>query len=358
MIAIAQCLRSAETWLYIANSSSARERALTLVQACEGWLQMQSQKQVTVIDFQLRFLANLARLVNGSKVKRTWTNAGTFLRFCMAAGLHRNPELVRKSPNTALDMELWRRTWSAAAEFELQAALSRGMVSAPWPRQSDCPPPSNIPDDVIDQDSNYLLAPRPLYEFTNAAYLVVANKTLILRHTLNTLVNDIRRTFSFDEVKHYTEEIEACLAEAPDWIETKAEAPRALLSITLRQYLLVLHDRYVRQTSSELERHISQMVLIDTATKIVDVHKSLMDRGCRALQYLCQDQVRAALSICQVSLMCDPQNDGVISHMVEKNAILVTTAVSELTIDKITRLGREQRQLWIVLAAYALIKTK
>ena len=357
MTAAAHCLVTSEPVLYNANSSASRERGVTAISCCEQWVRRQSQKHVTVADFQIRFLIALAKLLNGYKFKRTWTDAGELLRFFMAAGLHRNPDLLRKQ-TSSLDKEMRRRLWAAATEFELQASFARGMVSASWPQQSDCPPPSNILDEDIDQSSERLPAPRPASEFTTSSYLSVATEKFGLRYTLNTMLNNIRQVISFEDVKRYTEEIEAQLYALPNWIGTTCEAPLALLSVTLRQHLLVLHDRQFTQASTQSEREFSQLALVNNATKIIDSHKSLLDKGCRALQFLCHDQMRVPLSICHIVAVSNPQADNIMSEIIDQKATQIMTTAIDLLTDKISRYGREQRQLWIVLAANAFMKTK
>jgi hypothetical protein len=357
MTASSHLIVESEPWLYAANSSTARERGIATITLCEGWLQRQSQKHVTVTDFQIRFLIAQAKLLNASKFKRTWTDAGAVLRFFMAAGLHRNPDHLRK-PTSALDKEMRRRLWFAATEFELQASFGRGMVSAPWPQQGDCPPPNNIHDDDIDQTTEPLPTPRPLGEFTGTSYLIAANETFSLRYMLNTMLNNIRQTITFEDTKRCTDEIEAHLQALPQWIGTTAAGPQALLSITLRQYLLVLHDRQFRLASSHSERNFSKLILADTAAKIVNSHKTLVEKGCRALQFLCHDQLRAALSVCHIASLSDPQSDSMLSDLVENRSAAIIQDTIDLISDKIIRYGREQRQLWIVLAANAFMKTK
>ncbi|CAK3941252.1 C6 zinc finger domain-containing [Lecanosticta acicola] len=127
MMAAAQCLTSRQPWLYTANSSTARERAVAFVHAVENWLLVQSQKHVGAIDFQIRVLLLLAKQVTARKFKRAWTESGSVLRFCMSAGLHRTPDLIRK-PTSLVDKELRKRVWAAVTELELQAAFDRGMI--------------------------------------------------------------------------------------------------------------------------------------------------------------------------------------------------------------------------------------
>lgn len=357
LTATTQCLRGAEPRLYSGSDSIARKNALSTIEACEAWLSHQSQKQVTLIDFQIRFLLNLAKLANASKLKRTWTDAGGFVRFCMAAGLHRNPELLRK-PTSAMDKEMRRRIWMAAAEFELQASFNRGMISAPWLQQSDYVSPTNIYDEEMDQDTPQLPSPRPLREFTSTSYLVLASETFALRYSLNTVLNNVRQTISFDEAKRYTEEIGSHIQAIPSWTSSTSRAPQAWLAITLRQYLLVLHDRQIRQSTSHAEISFSKMIIVDTAKKLMTAHKALTDDGCRVLSFLCHHQTRAPLSLFHVITTPDPHADTLLTELIERTATQVANDAIEIATDKAERLGCEQRQLWIILAANAFIKTR
>lgn len=357
MIASAHCLASAQPWLYKANSSSAREKAITYITACEDWLRDQSQKHVNCADFQIRFLLLLARQTSVHKSKRLWTDTGLYLRFCMSAGLHRNPDLIRKK-TSALDKELRRRMWAAAVEWELQAAFDRGMISSPWQLQADCPAPSNIQDDDVDEYAERIPASKSLRDFTTSSYLILTSESAVLRQTLNTTLNSIRHTLSFDDVKRYTDDLEAQLANIPGWTDTAADVPKALLSLRLRQYMLALHDRQTRQAETKVERSFSRMIIMDTATRIIDTHRALINRGCHALEVLCHDQLRAALSICHVATAVDVRAESAISTFLENQASRVMDEAIEMLTDKVLRFGREQRMLWIALAAHGYAKAK
>jgi hypothetical protein len=267
-------------------------------------------------DFQIRFLLVFARQATARKYKRTWTDTGTLVRFCMAAGLHRSPDLIRK-PTSALDKELRRRVWAAVVELELQASLDRGMISVNWPPQTDCPGPSNIHDEDVSQESEHLPHPLRPTEFTRAAYLSIANESIVLRHGLCTTLNNIRQSLTFDDVKHLTEELELHIDNIPSWIGTSAEVPKALLALNLRQYILVLHDRHIRQSESITERNFSRMIIMDNAARVVDTHRALIDKGSLALELLCQDQLRAALSICQVATTSNIPSDSAMGQILD-----------------------------------------
>jgi len=195
-------------------------------------------------------------------------------------------------------------------------------------------------------------------EFTTSSYLALASESTLLRHNLTTMLNNIRQTLLFDDVKRLSEEIDRQIQKIPDWTGDSADGPRALLALNLRQYLLVLHDRLVRQAESTAERSFSRMMVIDTATRIIDTHRMLIDKGCLALELMCHDQLRAALSICHVATTVNIQADSAIGQIIEHHANRIMDETIQMLTDKVIRFGREQRQLWIVLAAHGFWKSK
>ncbi|KAF2208540.1 hypothetical protein CERZMDRAFT_70778, partial [Cercospora zeae-maydis SCOH1-5] len=299
MMAAAQCLAPTSPQFYHGNSSMPRQKAISWIPAVEDWLAIQSQKHVAAIDFQLRVVLLIAKNAVARKYKRTWTDCGNVLRFCMAAGLHRTPDLIRK-PTSVLDKELRKRVWAAVTELELQAAFDRGMVSTPWSLQSDVPGPVHIHDDDLDQETQHLPALRKHHDFTPTSYLCLASESYHLRSTLNTYLNNIRQTVSFDESKRFTDEIEYHLQNIPDWSTAPPASivAKAMLEINLRQYILVLHDRQMRTAETKAERDFSRMILFDTATKMVRTHQELTSKGYFGLLLLCNDQLRAGVSLC------------------------------------------------------------
>jgi hypothetical protein len=353
MVASVSCVGPVHPWTYVANSSKAREGAIAITQACESWVNRQSQKQVSAADFQIRFLLCLTKQTTARKYKRSWTEIGTLLRFCMSAGLHRNPDLIRKT-TTPLEKELRRRIWAAVIDFELQASFDRGMISAPWLLQSDTPAPSN----VHDEEFTTALTPpsRSTKEFTSAWYLFVANETVMLRSTLNTVLNNIRHVLSFEQVKQYTDEIESHLSSIPDSVVPESEEAHSLIRLKLLQYQLALHNRSLRSAPTSSERMFSTMVVLETASKIIDIHQRLTVEDKRALQFLGYDLLRAALSMANVVSVQASASGTLLTPIVFQHTPLIDRAIGMLT-DKAARLGCEQRQMWVALAALGFVKS-
>jgi hypothetical protein len=354
MVACVSCVGPAHPWTYVANSSKAREGAIVITQACESWINRQSQKRVSAADFQIRFLICLTKQTTARKYKRTWTEIGNLLRFCMSAGLHRNPDLIRR-PTTPLEKELRRRIWAAVLDFELQASFDRGMISAPWLLQSDIPAPNNLHDEEIATTQS--TSPRPNKEFTSTWYLSTSNNTLMLRSTLNTLLNNIRHVLTFEQVKQYTDEIETHLSSIPDLSAQEAEEAQSLCRLKLLQYQLALHNRFLRSTITGSERMFSTMAILETASKIINIHQHLTADDKRALQFLGYDLLRASLSMANVISVQTLEPGNLLTPIVFQHTPLMHEAIHMLT-NKAARLGCEQRQMWVALAALGFVKSR
>lgn len=354
MVACVSCLGPSQPWTYVANSSKAREVAIMITQACESWISRQSQKRVSAVDFQIRFLLCFTKQTTAQKVKRSWTELGNLLRFCMSAGLHRNPDLIRK-PTTAIEKELRCRIWAAVLDLELQSSFDRGMISAPWLLQSDTPAPSNIRDEELS--SSHAPPSRPSKDFTSTWYLSAANDTVTLRSTLNTVLNNIRQVLSFEQVKQYTDEIESHLSSMANIDAQASEEAYSLLRLKLLQYQLALHNRFLRSIATSSERMFSTMITLETARKIVDTHRDLTANDKRALQFLGYDLLRAALSIANVVFIQTTAPEQLLTPIVFQHSSLIHQAIVILT-DKAARLGCEQRQMWVALAALGFVNSR
>ena len=150
MIATVSCAKPGDRLLLRGDSSLDRENAAQWIQATESWVELQSQKHVTLIMFQIRCIVFIAQQVNSVKRKRTWTTSGNLARIAIAAGLHRDTETVNVRHGdltnrrvTIFEQEMRRRIWITIAELELQTAIDRGMPVIIRDLIFDCGPPAN-----------------------------------------------------------------------------------------------------------------------------------------------------------------------------------------------------------------------
>jgi hypothetical protein len=357
LTACARCLRPIQPWLYVAKSTVAREQSVAAICAVQTWVRRQSQKHVSAEDFQIRFLLILAKQVAAYKCKRTWVEAGQLLRFCMAAGLHRDPGMLRKS-TSALEKELRKRVWASVTELELQAAFDSGMPSASWISHSDCPPPCHISDHDWQDDLDHMPTKRPLSEFNSISFLTLAAESIALRTAINTALNQMRQIITFEEVRTYTDEIDQLLRRIPEWSGRGGATSRAMLILNLRQFLLTLHERHMQQATSKSERNYSQMVAVQTAASMIDTHRSLTVQGYFALEALRTDYQRASLVLCAQRAATDSIIDYGLSTLINDLAARNVPVILLMLTERVYRLGCDQRQLWMLSAVFGYSQSK
>lgn len=250
LLSIDLCSISTDADFYGFHGSSARDKASANIQACQDWLQARVPAFQTEADFHISFLLLFACRVNARKYKQTWANAGKVIRNFMCAGLHQDISSPERHFSSKVK-EARARLWASIAEFELQASFEQGMPAPAWPQQATARAPKNIRN--LDEDAE---ADWSLPEFTPSSYLSYAGRSLLLRHCIVSRFHDHRCAMGFEETQSLSEEIYQELEQLPQWTESQAQLPNALLTITLNQYLLALHLRQARRATTRTERRI------------------------------------------------------------------------------------------------------
>lgn len=118
VIATARCTSSKGPLNFVGESSSVRETAMIWIEACDSWVQRQSQKHWDLTIYQINRLLLLAKQSNGIKLKRAWISATTLFRNAMAAGLHRDPSLL-DAKIFVFEQEMRRRLRVRIVEIDL-----------------------------------------------------------------------------------------------------------------------------------------------------------------------------------------------------------------------------------------------
>ncbi|KAJ5083652.1 hypothetical protein N7456_013079 [Penicillium angulare] len=378
VMAVASCIVRSDQIRYIGDSSLARERAVMWIEASEFWLRSHSQKNIYLAVWQIRCLLLLAKLVNTVKKKRHWTEAGTLVREAMAAGFHRDPCLLGEKIS-AFDREMRRRMWATMTELELQASTDRGMTSTSAGIFSDTKGVLNIEDKDLTDEPVELVNQRPMNEYTTSSFLSFSNASFSLRVTLNSVVNDISSSVKYEEVMHYEELITKALQELPPWESIQSPSnngslsllARSLLDIQLRQYLIMLHGPFARQSESTSRHALSRMICFEAAASIIDQHKRLNETQTSALLLLRHDYFRAALVICQnslisISLRSESRPLYVRALLIVSDDVLLSSNTPiffeyiekalALLEDRIVQLGTGYTHHWYISAGRALLK--
>ncbi len=367
MMATVYCVPKNENLSFVGSTFIVRDTAVTWISACDSWLQSQSQKHMTLTYLQLCCLLQLTKRTNVVKAKRHWTSAGTLMRFAMSAGLHRDPTLLAMpSEMSQFEGEMKRRIWATIVELELQASIDRGMPSSLNLLSFDCNPPCNIDDEQLNDSVQDVPMPKLPNEFTLTSFLAEARKSLSLRSSLNTLINDPRLHIELPEILIYEEKIMQSLRSIPDWTSNEvargrgAQISQVLLDVQLRQHLLLLHARFGRNSSSDSLRNYSCIMCLNAATYIIDLHYRLDRKANAALSLLRDDIFQSAVSVCYDLSITDPRNENCLQSSAGNvnSAFELAEKALEMLEDKVMRLGSGVRQFRLVCAAYGCVKAK
>jgi hypothetical protein len=304
MMAAVNCVSPKEESTYIGDSATGREVAILWIESCELWLQRQSQKHIYLAIWQIRVLLLLSKMTNSVKKKRTWTLAGNLMRQAMSAGFHRDPTLLGTKVSV-FDQEMRRRLWTTIVELELQTSIDRGMPSASAGISCDCTPVLNINDEDFDECSQKSPTPKASDVYTAASFLHISQKSLSLRVSLNSLLNELSSHVQYQEVLSYDEKVMQKLQDIPSKADSQdmqevhqfPDLLHTLLDIQLRQFLILLHSPFARQAESNSCYTLSKVVCFNAASSILDQHSKLAASGNYTLLLFRNDVFRAALSI-------------------------------------------------------------
>jgi hypothetical protein len=287
------------------GSASSRTEAILWIQACDAWLNQQSQKHRTMEMYQVMCLRVLAASANCVKVKQAYIGVENLLTYFKAAGLHRDPSLL-EGKCSIFDREMRRRFWATAMELELQASLDRGIQSSISSISYDCKPPLNINDEDLIVDALHSPKPKSSDEYTSTSYLHIAARSLSLRITLCSLINDQRSNLGYGQVLWYEQQINEALDSLPQWTDWRDKGHNqasSLLDLQLRQFLIMLHTPFARQSQSSQHRY-SRMVCFETSKHMLDQHSKLIGTGNFTLPLIREEPLHAALSICHNAFLC------------------------------------------------------
>ncbi|KAH8703511.1 hypothetical protein BGW36DRAFT_369443 [Talaromyces proteolyticus] len=367
VMASVSCIASKGQPTYIGDSSIARERAMIWIEVSEWWLSLQSQKNVYMAIWQIRCLLLFAKQINIFKKKRQWTAAGTLIREAMSAGFHRDFSLFGERVSF-FDQEMRRRLWATMLELELQASIDRGMPSASAGIPSDSAPVLNINDEDLISDCDSLPTSKPWDEYTDCSFLHLSAASFSLRVSLNLVVNDLNTRSRYEEVLNYEEAILKELERLPKWGQTKTGEgfsqgsilmmARLLLDIQLRQFLIMIHAPFARQTDNTNPRYtLSRMVCFNASCDIIERHSRLTSSSNYLLLLLRHDYFRGALVICHnMYISLSNQNNLILSS--NTNMILqYLQSVLGMLEDRISRLGTGYTHHWYICAGYAFIRS-
>lgn len=310
MMAVSICLHSNPPCKVLGPKSASHQRAETWIWACEGWLQKQSQKHRKLIHYQIACLLYLGKRVNTLKKKRFWTASGALIQDGISVGLHRDPGHM-SDRITPYNQEMRRRIWATVQEFNMQASFDHGLPTLISQLHYDVTPPRNLDDDDFSENSTSLPQSKPTKEYTFSSYQHLSRQSLPLRLQLSLTLTGPPGDLDYDQVIRFTNDITQEIDALPSWDVSSSDERNArkpllaytLLHIQLRQYLIPLHQPYLRLRQKNSKYQYSEIIYYNAARDMVLLHDKLAEQGVRTLYFLREDAVTTAINLCSVTLL-------------------------------------------------------
>ncbi|KAF3765654.1 hypothetical protein M406DRAFT_255078 [Cryphonectria parasitica EP155] len=370
MMAVSSCMHSntSSPPKFHGMVSSAHKTAEEWIAACEEWYRNQSHKHRRLIHYQIALLIYLAKRVNNIKKKRYWTHAGLLTREGISLGLHRDPDvMIGASRNISIfNQEMRRRLWATIQEFDFQAAFDNGLPTIISTLHMDAKPPRNINDDEFDEDSTELPDSRPITEYTAASFHHLCRQSLPLRLELSRLLAGPPDNLDYEQVIRYTNEITQEIDALPCW-DTSASmeedgSPKPLLAYTLlhvqlRQYIMPLHQPFLRMRKVNSKYQFSEVMFYNAARDMVLLHDKLTECGVRTLNFLREDALTLALNLTSVTML-QPRGSTNMIMVNSQHTLKLLDKCLQMKEDRILRCGNNEPWGYsIMCAAYGLLET-
>lgn len=341
---------------YVGCSSLQRDTSIKWVEICETWLNIQSQKHMTLKVFQVQVLIPIAKRLNSIKVKRNWTVAGHLLKLAMSTGLHREPSYLNKRMSV-FDQEMRRRLWFTIVELEVQASMDRGMCASISPLDWDCLAPSNIHDEELDYNTTTMPAPRPITEYTRTSFLCSAQKHLTLRIAILSRMNRVRLQLDVDTVFELDQQLRQHMEDVPRWPEETAKVVvQPLLELLLYEYLLQIRLPIVAQMDAEAKHFLPRIARHEAAVGTARLYSELRPDIALLFTNLRDDLLRALLVLCYnavVSIECHTQQ-------IERwdNVVKLFVKGVDIMEKRVQQLGQGFYSFWLTACALGLLQSK
>ena len=365
IMGISSCLGAQLPHKFEKMVSSSHATAIRWVEAVDAWQERQSQKHRRLIHYQIACLVYLAKRVNTMKKKRFWKNAGAMTQDAITVGLHREPSHM-SDKISPFNQEMRRRIWATIQSYDLQASFDHGLPSILCSLHYDVNPPRNIDDDEFDEDTRELPPSRPPTEYTFSSYQHISRQSLPLRLELSRVLTGPPEELDYDRVIRYTNEINQEIDSLPSWDVGEAESGEGvlkkpllaytLLHIQLRQYIIPLHQPFLRLRKTNSKYQYSEIIYYNAARDMVLLHDRLAQQGIRTLNFLREDSLTLAINLCSVTML-QPRGSTNMIMINSQHTLQLLEKCLAMKEDRILRCGNNEPWGYsIMCAAFGLLE--
>ncbi|TLD09886.1 hypothetical protein PgNI_05797 [Pyricularia grisea] len=379
MISVSCCLHGNTSGTLVGSVSHAHYMAEKWTNACENWHRNQSEKHRKLIHLQIACLIHLSKRVNILKKKRFWKSAGALVQDGISVGLHRDPGHV-SDKISVYNQEMRRRLWATIQEFDLQASFDHGLPSLLSSLHFDITPPRNIDDEEFDEDVKSLPKSKPPNVYTFSSFQHLSRQSLPLRLELSRVLTGSPEELDYERVIRYTNEITQEIDSLPSWdlmaaptlgpgaapgsslssqISVSSRRPLlayTLLHIQLRQYIIPLHQPYLRLRKTNSKYQYSEIVYYNAARDMVLLHDKLTEQGVRTLSFLREDALTLSINLCSVTML-QPRGSTNMVMVNSEHTLRLLEKCLAMKEDRVLRCGNHEPWAYsIMCAAYGLLE--
>ncbi|KAK5997979.1 Transcription factor asR3-like protein [Cladobotryum mycophilum] len=314
MMAVASCVHTHESLKFIGMMSNARHWAEKWIWACDVWSAKQSQKHRRLIHYQVACLLYLGKRVNTIKKKRFWTSSGALIQDGIAVGLHREPSHMGE---------------------RLQY------------------------DEDFNENTTALPPSKPSKEYTFSSFQHLSRQSLPLRLELSRLLTGPISEIDYDQVIRYTNDLTHEIDALPSWDmyidRTKNDKKNPLIAYTLlhvqlRQYIIPLHQPYLKLRKQNSKYQYSEIIYYNAARDIVLLHDKLYEQGIRALNFLREDALTTAINLCSVTMLQPRGSTNMIMINSQHTVKLIEKCIS-MKEDRLLRCGNNEPWGYSIMCA-------
>ncbi|KAK3903876.1 multidrug resistance regulator 1 [Staphylotrichum tortipilum] len=367
IMGISSCLSAHMSHKFEKMVSCSHANAMTWVGAVDEWQERQSQKHRRLIHYQIACLVYLAKRVNTMKKKRFWKASGSMTQDAIGVGLHREPSHMcdKISP---FNQEMRRRIWATIQSYDLQASFDHGLPSILCSLHYDVNPPRNIDDDEFDEDTKELPPSRPATEYTFSSYQQISRHSLPLRLELSRVLTGPPEDLDYDRVIRYTNEINQAIDSLPSWdvsdspsssdqgVLKKPLLAYTLLHIQLRQYIIPLHQPFLRLRKANSKYQYSEIIYYNAARDMVLLNDRLAQQGIRTLNFLREDSLTLAINLSSVTML-QPRGSTNMIMINSQHTLQLLEKCLAMKEDRILRCGNNEPWGYsIMCAAFGLLE--
>ena len=357
MMAVASCVHTHDSLKFIGMMSNARHWAEKWIWACDAWLGRQSQKHRKLTHFQIACLLYLGKRVNTIKKKRFWTSSGALIQDGISVGLHREPSHMG-GKITVYNQEMRRRIWTTVQEFDMQASFDHGLPTLLSQLHYDTNPPRNLDDEDFDEETTTLPSSKPAKEYTFSSFQNLARQSLPLRLELSRLLTGPLSDIDYDQVIRYTNDLTQEIDALPSWdmnMEGCKEKKNPLIAYTLlhvqlRQYIIPLHQPYLKLRKQNSKYQYSEIIYYNAARDIVLLHDKLYEQGIRSLNFLREDALTTAINLCSVTMLQPRGSTNMIMINSHHTLKLIEKCIS-MKEDRLLRCGNNEPWGYSIMCA-------